>query len=227
LKAIIIDIDGTLTDEKRRLSCGAAEIIRNMDIPVILASGNILCFVKCASKLIGASDIMIAENGGVISMGYDGPVYVKGDKERCKNAFILLKTHLKLEELDGSQRRSEIALRRNFDIQAARDILVMKGIHDIEMVDTGFAVHIKTTEVNKGTGLAQVAALMKINPKDFAAIGDSANDIEMLKAAGLGFAVANSHPDLKDVADRVTAGSHGKGAIEAMEYIRKTNKIKI
>jgi len=227
LKAIIIDIDGTLTDEKRRLSCGAAEIIRNMDIPVILASGNILCFVKCASKLIGASDIMIAENGGVISMGYDGPVYVKGDKERCKNAFILLKTHLKLEELDGSQRRSEIALRRNFDIQAARDILVMKGIHDIEMVDTGFAVHIKTTEVNKGTGLAQVAALMKINPKDFAAIGDSANDIEMLKAAGLGFAVANSHPDLKDVADRVTVGSYGKGAIEAMEYIRKTNKIKI
>ena len=227
MKAVIIDIDGTLTDEKRRLSCGAAEIIRNMDIPVILASGNILCFVKCASKLIGASDIMIAENGGVISMGYDGPVYVKGDKERCKNAFILLKTHLKLEELDGSQRRSEIALRRNFDIQAARDILVMKGIHDIEMVDTGFAVHIKTTEVNKGTGLAQVAALMKINPKDFAAIGDSANDIEMLKAAGLGFAVANSHPDLKDVADRVTAGSHGKGAIEAMEYIRKTNKIKI
>lgn len=227
MKAIIIDIDGTLTDEKRRLSCGAAEIIRNMDIPVILASGNILCFVKCASKLIGASDIMIAENGGVISMGYDGPVYVKGDKERCKNAFILLKTHLELEELDGSQRRSEIALRRNFDIQAARDILVMKGIHDIEMVDTGFAVHIKTTEVNKGTGLAQVAALMKINPKDFAAIGDSANDIEMLKAAGLGFAVANSHPDLKDVADRVTAGSYGKGAIEAMEYIRKTNKIKI
>lgn len=227
MKAVVIDIDGTLTDEKRRLSCGAAEAIRNNEIPVILASGNILCFVKCASKLIGASDIMIAENGGVISMGYDGSVYVKGDKERCKNAFNLLKHHLELEELDGSLRKSELALRRNFDIQSARDILVKEGIHDIEIVDTGFAVHIKTTEVNKGTGLAQVAALMKTDPKDFAAIGDSANDIEMLKVAGLGFAVANAHPDLKDVADHVTSDSYGKGAIEALEYIRKMNKRKI
>jgi len=227
LKAVVIDIDGTLTDEKRRLSCGAAEVIRNMDIPVILGSGNILCFVKCASKLIGASDIMIAENGGVISIGYDGPVYVKGDKERYKNALNLLKQHLELEALDNSQRRSEVALRRNFDIQAARDVLVREGIHDIEIVDTGFAVHIKTTEVNKGTGLVEVAALMKLDPKDFAAIGDSANDIEMLKAAGLGFAVANSHPDLKDMADRVTAGSYGKGAIEALEHIQKKNKRKI
>lgn len=221
MKAVVIDIDGTLTDEKRRLSCEAVEVVRNMKIPVILASGNILCFVKCASKLIGASDIMIAENGGVISMGYDGPVYVKGDKERCKNAFHFLNQHLELEELDGALRKSEVALRRNFDIKAARDILVMEGIHDIEIVDTGFAVHIKTTKVNKGTGLAQVAELMKTDLKDFAAIGDSANDIEMLKTAGLGFAVANAHPDLKDVADHVTSYPYGKGAIEALEYIQQ------
>ncbi|NIA03182.1 MAG: phosphoglycolate phosphatase [Nitrospirae bacterium] len=227
MKAVVIDIDGTLTDEKRQLSCEATKAVRNMEIPVILASGNVLCFVKCTSKLIGASDIIIAENGGVISMGYDGPVYVKGNKERCKNALHLLKQHLELEELDNSLRCSEVALRRNFDIQGARDILVKEGIHDIEIIDTGFAVHIKTTEVNKGTGLAHVAALMKIDPKDFAAIGDSANDIEMLEAAGLGFAVANAHPDLKHVADHVTSDPYGKGAIEAMEYIRNINKRKI
>lgn len=224
MKAVVIDIDGTLTDEKRRLSCEAAKAVRKMEIPVILASGNILCFVKCASKLIGSSDIMIAENGGVISMGFDGPVYISGDKARCDKALQLLNTHLELEELDGSLRKSEVALRRNFDINAARDILLNENIHNIEIVDTGFAVHIKTVEVNKGTGLRRVAALIDADPQDFAAIGDSANDIEMLKAAGMGFAVANAHPDLKDVADHVTSYPYGKGAVEALEYIRKMKK---
>lgn len=223
MKAVVVDIDGTLTDEKRLLSCEAAEAIRTMEIPVILASGNVLCFMKCASRLIGASDIMIAENGGVISMGFDGPLYVNGDRVRCKQAFQLLSRHLELEELDGSERKSEVAVRRNFDIAAAREILLNEGVSSIELVDTGFAVHIKTAEVNKGTGLKQVAALMGEDPRNFAAIGDSANDIEMIQAAGLGIAVGNAHPDLKKAADHVTAGSYGKGAREALEFIHQTD----
>lgn len=221
MKAVVIDIDGTLTDEHRQLDFKAAAAIRKLKIPVILASGNVLGFVKCASKLIGTSDVMIAENGGVVSMGYDGPIHVSGDRRRCEEVFGMLAGHFELKELDGSERRSEVALRRNFDIGAARQVLLDGGINDIELVDTGFAVHIKTVEVNKGTALLKIAGLMEIEPSDIMAIGDSANDIEMLRAAGLGIAVANAHPDLIASADIVTTGTYGTGVIEALECLDK------
>jgi phosphoglycolate phosphatase len=224
LKAVVIDIDGTLTDMQRRLDLRAAAAIRELTVPVILASGNVLGFVKCAAKLIGTSDIMIAENGGVVSMGFDGPVHVGGNKARCQEVLGILGEHFDLEELDGTERRSEVALRRNFDIGAARQVLVDGNIRDIELVDTGFAVHIKTVDVNKGTALVMIAEMMGLNTGDFVAIGDSANDIEMIRAAGLGVAVGNAHPALKDVADLVTTGQYGAGVVEALEKIEKMEK---
>ena len=220
MKAVVIDIDGTLTDMQRRLDLRAAAAIRELTVPVILASGNVLGFVKCAAKLIGTSDIMIAENGGVVSMGFDGPVHVSGDKARCQEVLEILGVHFDLEELDGAERRSEVALRRNFDIDAARQVLVDGNIKGIELVDTGFAVHIKTVDVNKGTALVSVAEMMGLNTGDFVAIGDSANDIEMIRAAGLGVAVGNAHPALKDAADLVTTGNYGAGVLEALKDSR-------
>ncbi|MBA1341929.1 MAG: Phosphoglycolate phosphatase [ANME-2 cluster archaeon] len=220
MKAVVIDIDGTLTDEQRRLDLRAAAAIRELTVPVILASGNVLGFVKCAVKLIGTSDIMIAENGGVISMGFDGLVHVSGDKVRCQEVLGILGEHFDLEELDGSERRSDVALRRNFDIDAARQVVVDGNIRGIELVDTGFAVHIKTVDVNKGTALVSVAEMMGLDTGDFVAIGDSANDIEMIRTAGLGVAVGNAHPALKDAADLVTAGQYGAGVVETLKDSR-------
>jgi len=220
LKALVIDIDGTLTDEQRRLDLRAASAIRELTVPVILASGNVLGFVKCAAKLIGTSDIMIAENGGVVSMGFDGPVHVRGDKARCQEVLEILGEYFDLEELDGAERRSELALRRNFDIDTARQVLVDGNIRGIELVDTGFAVHIKTVDVNKGTALVSVAEMMGLETGDFVAMGDSVNDIEMIRAAGLGVAVGNAHPALKDVAGLVTAGQYGAGVVEALKDLR-------
>ena len=223
MKAVVIDIDGTLTDESRRLDLAAAAVIRELDIPVILASGNVLCFVKCATKLIGTYDIMIAENGGVISLGFDGPVYIKGDRARCVDVLEMLRAHFELEELDAADRLSDVALRRNFDIEEARHILADKEIRDVELVDTGFAVHIKSMDMNKGTALLEVAALMGLDVGDIMAIGDSANDIEMLRAAGLGVAVGNANPALKSIADMVTSGQYGAGVVEALEYASKSS----
>ncbi len=223
MKAIVIDIDGTLTDESRRLDLAAAAVIRKLDVPVILASGNVLCFVKCATKLMGASDIMIAENGGVISLGFDGPVYIKGDRARCVQVLEMLRANFELEELDAADRLSDVALRRNFDIEAARQIIADNEIRDVELVDTGFAVHIKSMNVNKGTALLEVAALIGLDAGGIMAIGDSVNDIEMLHAAGLGVAVGNANPVLKSTADMVTSGRYGAGVVEALEYAGKSS----
>lgn len=215
----MVDIDGTITDMDRRVSIDAIRAIRNAPIPVILATGNVICFVKAASKLIGASDIMIGENGGVVQVGFDAKPVVLADIEDCRRARDMLAGHFpQLQSLDESNRMSELAFRRNINLEQARS-LVAREYPDLEIVDTRFALHLKHKSVNKGVGLRKIASIMGLKPENFAAMGDSENDTHMLKAAGIGIAVGNAVPDVKAIATYVSAKSFGEGAAEGLEWL--------
>jgi len=214
-KAIVVDIDGTITYSDRSIDCRAVEALRGVKVPVVLATGNVLCFARAASKLVGTGGLVIAENGGVIECGI--VEFDKSHMKMCEEAFKALNRHFPLERLDPENRITEIGLRRNFDVEKARHIL--NEFSELDIVDTGFAVHIKSRSINKGTGLKRLAELMGISALDFVAIGDSPNDIEMLKASGFGVAVGNAHPDLKKTAKMVTTGEHGAGVAEAIQHI--------
>jgi Cof subfamily protein (haloacid dehalogenase superfamily) len=64
---------------------------------------------------------------------------------------------------------------------------------------------------HKAVGIQVVEAHLGLQREDIVAIGDSANDIEMLEYAGIGIAVADGHPKVLAVADRVTPGPAGNG----------------
>ncbi|MBO7653363.1 MAG: HAD hydrolase family protein, partial [Kiritimatiellae bacterium] len=49
------------------------------------------------------------------------------------------------------------------------------------------------------------------------ALGDGLNDLTMIRAAGLGVAMANAHPDVLAVADAVTASNDEDGVAKAIE----------
>ncbi len=218
-KAIAVDVDGTITFSDRSIDCRAVEALRGVKVPVVIATGNVLCSARAAAKLVGTSGFVIAENGGVVECGK-----VECDTshmKQCEEAFVLLSRHFALERLDPEYRKTEIGLRRDFDVEKARKLLT--GFPDIDIVDTGFAVHIKSRKINKGTGLNRIAQLMGLSARDFMAIGDSPNDVEMLHASGFGVAVGNAHPDLKKVADLVTRGEHGAGVAEALRHILNTD----
>ncbi|MCZ7356020.1 MAG: phosphoglycolate phosphatase [Candidatus Methanoperedens sp.] len=220
--AIVVDVDGTITYSDRSIDCRAVEALRSLHVPVVIATGNILCFARAVAKLVGTGGIVIAENGGVVECGI-----VESDTshmKECEEAFELLKEHFDLERLDPEYRKTEIGLRRNFDVREAR--LLLKDYPEVEIVDTGFAAHIKSRMINKGTGLKRIAELMGLDAKDFVAIGDSPNDIEMLKASGFGVAVGNAHPAVKKVADMVTEEEHGAGVAEAVGYLRERGRIR-
>lgn len=57
--------------------------------------------------------------------------------------------------------------------------------------------------VSKGTGLAWLCGHLGIPVGESYAFGDSANDLEMLRAAGTGVAMANADPEAKEAADLV------------------------
>ncbi|WP_290597391.1 MULTISPECIES: phosphoglycolate phosphatase [unclassified Archaeoglobus] len=216
LEAIAVDIDGTLTDRRRALNCRAVDALRKVRVPVILATGNISCFARAAAKLIGVSDVVICENGGVVRFEYDGDDIVLGDKEKCVRALEILERHFDLELLDFEYRKSEICLRRNFDIERARKLIDGLGV---KIIDSGFAYHITDADVSKGKALVYVAEKLGIKPDSFAVIGDSENDVDMFRVAGFGIAVANADERLKEFADLVTPSPNGNGVVEALQFL--------
>lgn len=64
---------------------------------------------------------------------------------------------------------------------------------------------------HKAVGIQAVEAHLNLDRADIVAIGDSANDIEMLEYAGTGIAVEDGHPAVLAVADRTTPGPSGNG----------------
>ena len=66
--------------------------------------------------------------------------------------------------------------------------------------------------ITKATALHNLCRMFSLDPARTVAVGDYDNDIEMLKEAGLGIAVANASPAAKAAADTVTV-AHTEHAI--------------
>ncbi len=216
MKAIALDIDGTITDPSRKLCLSALKAIRkseDMGLPVILVTGNILCFTMATSILVGASGGVVAENGGIIIS--KGEVKVLGDYEKTKVAYDYLQSQHEVEKVNFSDLRvSEIALKRTIPVDVVKETL--KNF-DIEVYDTQFALHLTDPQINKGSSLKLICQELGITTQDIMAVGDSENDIDFLKVAGLKVAVKNADQQLKDIADYVTDNSYGDGVFEAIE----------
>ncbi|MGB9844452.1 phosphoglycolate phosphatase [Methanothermobacter tenebrarum] len=216
MRAIAVDIDGTITDPTRKLSIPALKALRKAEsfgVPVILVTGNILCFTRATSVLIGTSGGLVAENGGVIYSR--GKVKVLGDIKKAERAYKHLRSFYPVEKVQFSEFRvSEIAIWRTIPEDIIKETL---RDFDIEVYDTKFAIHLTDPQVNKGSSLKIVAKDMGLKTDDIMAIGDSENDIDFLKVAGLKVAVANADPQLKEMADYVTTKEYGDGVAEALE----------
>ena len=216
IKVLALDVDGTITDKSRRGCISAIETIykvETMGIPIIIATGNILCFTKALSIFLATSGGLVVENGGVIESR--GSREVLGNFAKCQNAYNHLKSELPVEKVQNSNLRiSEIAITRKFPVNVIKEVL--EGF-DVEVYDSKFAIHITDPSVNKGSSVIKVAADIGVSPGEILAIGDSENDIEFLSAAGVKVAVSNANPELKDIADYVTSKPHGDGVREAVE----------
>lgn len=70
--------------------------------------------------------------------------------------------------------------------------------------------------VDKGTGLTRLADMLGIPMSEVIAVGDSANDLSMIKAAGLGVGVANVTDDVRPYCDVVLETARTEGAFSEL-----------
>lgn len=73
--------------------------------------------------------------------------------------------------------------------------------------------------VSKASGLAEVAEVLGIAPSEVVVMGDSLNDLEMIKWAGFGVAMGNAEASIKAVADHVTGTNEEDGVAQVIQLI--------
>lgn len=72
---------------------------------------------------------------------------------------------------------------------------------------------------NKGDGIAALARALGVDLADTVAIGDQANDLPMLRRAGLGIAMGNASDAVKAAAHQVTRANDADGVAHAIDTI--------
>ena len=72
--------------------------------------------------------------------------------------------------------------------------------------------------INKGEAVKMLCAMMNVGIADAVAVGDAANDLAMIRTAGIGVAMANGTEEVKALADYITQKDNNHdGIVEVVE----------
>ncbi|MDH5020934.1 phosphoglycolate phosphatase [Halobacterium rubrum] len=217
---LAVDIDGTLSREDRSIDSRVMDVLRGWDAPVVIATGKALPYPVALCQFVGVEECVVAENGGVAYV--DDELLYFGDRraaDQVAEAFEAEGYDLGWGDADLTNRwrETELAVRRDRPLDVLSEIAERHGLH---VVDTGFAYHVKSEGMSKGDALPAVAERLGVDVADFAAVGDSPNDVELFEVAGESYAVANAEDIAKRTADEVVDGSYGDGFLDAVDRIR-------
>lgn len=80
-----------------------------------------------------------------------------------------------------------------------------------------FYLEVLPKTINKGQGILDVCKVLGLDTEEVIAFGDAANDIPMLKAAGMGVAMGNAQQPVKEAADYVTLSNNEDGIALALQ----------
>ena len=97
------------------------------------------------------------------------------------------------------------------------DFRVWIDEHHGDELDTCYSnanyVEILKKGINKGEAILRLAGLLGIPSKDTISAGDAENDITMIRTAGIGCAMANAIPEIKEAADYITVHDNNHDGI--------------
>jgi phosphoglycolate phosphatase (TIGR01487 family) len=216
---LALDIAGTLTTPSGDIDPRVFDVLPAWDAPVVLATGKAFPYPVALCHFAGIPETVVAENGGVVCVA--DTVRFAGDRDRAERvveAFEARGGDLGWggADLANRWRETELIAAPSADETLLREVAADFGM---EVVDTGYAYHVKTPGVEKGEGLRLVAEELGIDPTAFVAVGDSENDVSTFAVAGQSFAVANADATATHAADVVLGESYMDGTLAALDAV--------
>lgn len=202
VRALALDYDRTLTTQDLRPVPRALEALadaRSRGLKVIVVSGRDLPYLE---KHLGPyADALVAENGALWKLTEGG--------DATRTHPTLSDIRKALEGLDVEAEFGEVLA--SVDI-AHHDRLAehLRG-QEWDLIKNRDRVMVLPRGVDKAVGLLAALRALGIDPRQAAAAGDGENDVPLLRAVGLGLAVENAVPELKQEADEVLPLPGGDG----------------
>jgi len=216
---LALDIDGTLTTADHRIDPRVFDRLPAWDAPVVVATGKSFPYPVALCHFLGMPEQVVAENGGVVCA--DGEVSLQGDRERAEAAIEQFRERggdLGWDAADTTNRWRETEIAAHIDAEEAL-LREVAAAFDLEVVDTGYAYHLKTPGVEKGDGLRAVADILDLDPATFVAVGDSENDVSLFETAGESYAVANADERAKATAGTVLEQEYFDGTLSVLDAL--------
>jgi phosphoglycolate phosphatase len=221
-KVFAVDIDGTLTEN----GGGAIHLAALQKLRYIVRLGYNVVYVTGRSSVEayvlavfgGTTKIAVGENGGAIMVAPQEHKLL-ASKEKCVEGYELLK-----KNIDGVQtkpvfpRMTEVVLLRTFDLKEGQRILDENGLL-LHLSDSKYAFHINEKGINKASGLREALKIIKADPEETIAIGDSETDVPMYDTCGCSIALGHAEENVKKKADHVMSGREGRGLVEAIDFV--------
>ncbi|WP_254761477.1 HAD-IIB family hydrolase [Natrinema marinum] len=218
---LVLDVDGTLTrPEGWGIDPRVFDPLREWDAPVVIATGKAFPYPVALCHFVGIPELVVAENGGVVYTGDD--VFFTADREAAQavvEEYRAAGYDLGWGEEDtvNRWRETEIAVNLEQPLEPLREIA---ADHGLEVIDTGYAYHVKDATPNKGDGVERIAEHVGVDLADCVAVGDSVNDAPTFAVVGRSFAVGNADEAATAAADEVLEERHADGMLAVVERVR-------
>jgi HAD superfamily hydrolase (TIGR01484 family) len=211
--ALCCDYDGTLAHHGVLDDhiIAALERLKESGRHLIMVTGRELEELKTVCSRLDLFERVVAENGALIYRPETKEVRLLA--EAPPERFVQT---LKVRGVDPiAVGRVIVATwepHENVVLETIRDL----GL-DLQVIFNKGAVMILPAGVNKATGLRAALEELNLSARNAVAVGDAENDHAFFSICECSVAVANALPSVKEKADIVTEGDHGKGVAELID----------
>ncbi len=220
LRALVTDVDGTLTDSERRLHREALDVVRGLTdrgVPVILATGNVLPIALALHRSLGLNGPIVAENGGLVYHQTEAGERIErlADRRVALAAYrSLVASGLPVRRLFTDRwRETEVGIEADVPLSRVRSHLRGLGVY---AEGSGFAIHLMQRGAGKSVGVRRALELIGLRPSAAVAIGDGDNDARLLRSVGFGVSFPSASARARRAADLVTRCDGAEGFLEAV-----------
>ena len=239
IKAFLIDLDGTLIGPDERISPRVAHAVRRVArlISVSIATGREPKDAISYARVLGLTTPQISDNGALIldpATGKELWSVPLGESNSARvmeiitaRGYEFIATHPGGTIVDASAiNRGNLTRISALDLeQDVADALVEEtrayGAMNIVKASLPYnglwAVDFTSEGVDKAAAARVLASMIGIQPDQFAAAGDSYNDLPMLRMAGLGIAMGGAPDEVKREADHVAPTVEEDGLAVAID----------
>ncbi len=204
-----------------------------LDVPLVSYNGALVkgalsgkVYVNSPLKLQTALDLLqyVKENGHYVQVYMGDKLYVKEENEYSRmyakisgiQAVAIGEEIYSIKE--APNKLLLMTATENFEATWKDIAEKFKGRVDVTSSKDNY-LELMEPGVNKWRAVKQLAESFGIKPEEIMCIGDSNNDLSMIKNAGIGVAVANAKPQVQKYAKMITASNDNDGVALAIENI--------